>query len=211
MPLTRSKSPTRSPLQERRESGRGVAELIAQLQSDDAMQRRRAARDLGGCVDALPALEHALARETVTATRQTMLTALMSMDDERVATMLLPMLRSDDVALRNDVIEVLQSLPGLVAPHMSSLLEDEDSDVRIFAVNILESLRHPDVPRWLQAVIEHDEHVNVCAAAVDVLTDVGDVSALPALDRLPQRFPDHPFIHFAANMAAEGIRRGDDV
>ncbi|MGS0757735.1 HEAT repeat domain-containing protein, partial [Roseateles sp. GG27B] len=82
---------------------------------------------------------------------------------------------------------------------------DADSDVRIFAVNVLESLRHPDVESWLIDVIQRDPHVNVCATAVDLLSEVGTSAAVGALDALKVRFPDEPYIKFAANLALRSI------
>ena len=84
-------------------------------------------------------------------------------------------------------------------------LDDSDADVRIFAVNILESLRHPQVEDWLLGVVENDAHVNVCAAAVDLLGEVGTRRAAPALQRLRQRFDSEPYIQFAAGVALKRL------
>jgi HEAT repeat protein len=88
---------------------------------------------------------------------------------------------------------------------MKALLADQDSDLRICAVNILESLRHPQVEEWLIEVIEGDPHLNVCGTAVDLLGETGSPGALAALDRLKKRFPDEPYIQFAADMAIKHI------
>jgi len=88
---------------------------------------------------------------------------------------------------------------------MASLLNDPDPDVRIFAVNILESLCHPDVEQWLIDVIRDDAHINVCATAVDLLGEVGSEQALPALQSLKERFTDEPYIQFAADLAINRI------
>ena len=114
---------------------------------------------------------------------------------------LLPLLRSPDAAIRNSVIELLQQMPQLVAPHILQLLNDPNPDVRIFTVNILESLRHPNVVAWLVGVLEVDPHVNVCATAIDLLGEVGDHRAVDALRAVKQRFPDDPFIQFSADVA----------
>jgi HEAT repeat protein len=114
-------------------------------------------------------------------------------------------LRSEDAALRNEVIEAMKQLPNEVAPIMSELLADQDPDVRIFAVNILESLCHPQVEAWLVDVIKQDPHVNVCAAALDLLGEVGTPASRPALEHLKARFPDEPYICFAAELAIKRI------
>jgi hypothetical protein len=76
---------------------------------------------------------------------------------------------------------------------------------RIFAVNILESLRHPDVETWLIEVLETDTHVNVCATAVDLLAEVGTSAARKALLALKERFRDEPYIQFAADLSLRRI------
>ena len=92
-----------------------------------------------------------------------------------------------------------------IGPILESLLEDTDPDVRIFTVNILESLQYPLVEELLIKVITHDNHVNVCATAVDLLGEVGDEKAQLALQNLKQRFPGEPYIQFAADLALKRI------
>jgi len=67
-------------------------------------------------------------------------------------------------------------------------LADPDPDVRIFAVNILESLRHAEVENWLIQVLSEDTHVNVCATAIDLCSEVGTAAAIPALELVKRRF-----------------------
>ena len=115
-------------------------------------------------------------------------------------------LRSDDAALRNEALETLKLLPDAVAPIMQDLLSDPDPDVRIFSVNVLESLRHPDVEKWLCDVIDRDAHTNVCATAVDLLGEVGTLAAQHSLARLKARFAHEPYIGFAADLALRRIQ-----
>jgi HEAT repeat protein len=131
---------------------------------------------------------------------------LIRLDDASALGGLVECLRSEDAALRNEVIEAMKLLPGEVAPIMHSLLADLDPDVRIFAVNILESLRHAEVESWLIQVIETDPEVNVCAAAADLLSEVASAKALEPLVQLKLRFSEEPYIHFAADLALQRIR-----
>jgi len=133
------------------------------------------------------------------------LTSLTVLGDDTVVAALVGWLRSEDVVLRNEAIEAFKQLPDKAAPVMSGLLADPDPDVRIFAVNILESLRHPDVEAWLIAVIERDAHVNVCATAVDLLGEVGTAAAREPLRRLSARFAE-PYIQFATELALKRIK-----
>jgi HEAT repeat protein len=93
-----------------------------------------------------------------------------------------------------------------VAPQVEAMLGDPDSDVRIFAVNVLAALPHPMVPAWLRRVVTVDPHVNVCAAALDALAEVGEPEDIPALEALAERFADVAFIKFAVDAAVRRIR-----
>ena len=91
---------------------------------------------------------------------------------------------------------------------MRGLLNDTNPDVRIFAVNILESLRHPEVESWLITVIDNDPQLNVCATAVDLLGEVGSDAAREPLLRLKARYADEPYIQFATDLALKRITEG---
>lgn len=133
--------------------------------------------------------------------REVILTTLTRLGDATAVAGLVDCLRHEDVALRNEAIEAMKQLPAEIAPIMANLLIDDDPDVRIFAVNVLESLRHPDVQTWLIQVIDTDTHVNVCATAADLLSEVGTAAARAPLERLKQRFADEPYVQFAADLA----------
>jgi len=116
--------------------------------------------------------------------------------------------RSEDVGLRNAAIEALQQMPDSLAPCVGDLLADNNSDVRICTVNVLGALADRRAPRWLEEVLRHDPHVNVCAAAVEGLAELGDAESRPALEALPKRFPDEPFIAFVVKAALQRIGAG---
>jgi len=138
--------------------------------------------------------------------REAILNSLLQLHDPSIGAGLAECLRSEDAALRNDVIEAFKQLGAEVEPILRSLLSDPDPDVRIFVVNILNSERHPDVEQWLIEVIEHDAHVNVCATAVDLLCEVGTEAAINPLLHLKARFVHDAYIQFAADLALKRIR-----
>lgn len=179
--------------------------LYLQLSSPSAESRCEAALILASDPGAVQELLAQLADEEDYAVRQAIVSSLSRIGGQEVVDGILGYLRSDDAGLRNDVIELLKEQPEAIGPHMHDLLEDPDPDVRIFAVNILESLKHPNVVDWLIEVIEHDHHVNVCATAVDLLAEVGDNRARVPLARLEERFADEPFITFAVASALDKI------
>jgi HEAT repeat protein len=188
-----------------RKQGRDCASLERQLSDPSPAARRWAARDLVECPDASAALIEQLLREDDVSVREIILTTLTKLGDEEAVAGLVNCLRSEDASLRNEAIEAMKLLPDEVAPIMGQLLKDDDPDVRIFAVNVLESLRHEQVEEWLNEVIENDAHVNVCATAVDLLGEVGTSYSWDALKKLKVRFPDEPYIRFATDLALKRI------
>lgn len=181
------------------------ASLLAALSAPNPTARRLAARDLMHCPESAPALVGRLKIEPELSVREVILTTLIRLGDPTAVAGMTDCLRSEDAALRNEVIEAMKQLPDAVAPIMHGLLTDSDLDVRVFAVNILESLRHPEVEAWLIEVIERDPHINVCATAVDLLCEVGTQAAIEPLARLKARFADEPYIQFAADLALKRI------
>ncbi|MBN2232885.1 MAG: HEAT repeat domain-containing protein [Deltaproteobacteria bacterium] len=205
MPFVKPHTPV-APEHDERARPRDLAGLRAILNAPDPMARRWAARDLASHPEAVTDLIARLEVESDPAVREALLTSLTEIGDAAAVAGLVRCLRSQEAALRNEAIEAMKNLPEAVAPVMTDLLRDPDPDVRILAVNVLESLRHPEVENWLIAVVRDDAHVNVCAAAVDLLGEVGSTAALEPLEALKRRFPDEPYIAFAADLALKRVR-----
>ena len=180
---------------------------LARLDDADPAQRRRAAHALdahalGERPDAVPALSARLAREEEPSVREALLTALVRAGSGEAVAVLVPHLSNEDVGLRNGVIESLQQMPAaVVMPEVAPLLEAADSDLRIFAAQLVGKLPHPDRLGLLAGVIDRDPHVNVCLSAVEALMESGDPAALPVVERLAARFPDDPFVAFSVDAA----------
>jgi HEAT repeat protein len=184
----------------------GREQWIADLASANAATRRQAARALSAMPNAVTVLCSHLADEPHLSVRSIILTGLIVHKSQAVVAALLPLLSSEDANLRNGAIEALQQMPDEVAPRVDSMLGDPDSDVRIFAINVLAALPHPMVPKWLRHVVTTDPHVNVCAEALDALAEVGEPDVIPALETLADRFPDVAFIQFSVDAAVRRIR-----
>jgi HEAT repeat protein len=183
--------------------------LLRQLEDKAADIRRWAALDLAAFPDTAEEICARLEQETQTPVREAMFTTLIEIGGNTVVKELIPLLRSEDAALRNSAVEALQQLPDAVSPYMATMLEDPDPDYRIFAVNVLANLRHPQTPVWLVQVVAQDADFNVCASAVDVLAEVGTPEAIPALNALPERFSDEPFMQFCVQAAIRRIQGND--
>lgn len=188
-----------------REHARDLPGMLTQLRSGSAEQRRWAARDLAAFPQAAAALGEHLLGETEPSVRQTLFTSLATHASDEAVAALLPLLRSEDAQMRNGAIEAMSGMPRAVAPRIDALLRDADPDVRIFTVNMLGELRHEKVVPWLEQVLQHENQVNVVAAAIEVLAEVGSSADIPALQAATRRFDGDPFIGFAAQVAIERI------
>lgn len=188
-----------------RQAPRDLAGLLAQLAAAEAGHRRWAVRDLRGRPEAPAAFGERLRQETDPSVREALFTALAAQPGPASVEALLPLLRSEDATLRNGAIEALGAMPEAVAPRVDALLHDPDPDVRLFTVNLLGDLRHPEVPAWLDRVLRQEVTVNGVAAALEVLAEVGSPRHLPALALARERFAEDPFIAFAAELAQARI------
>ena len=181
---------------------------IGAIDSPDAQLRWNAVRALGSRPEAVPTLAAALVTEQVARVREAIMTALMRIGDSASVAALLPELRSPDAGRRGAAIEVLQALPDAVAPFVTVLLGDSDTDVRILAVELVRGMPDEKATALLCSLLEVEPHPNVCAAAVDVLAEVGTRAALPALHACARRFATVPFLPFAI---ATAIARVSDA
>ena len=185
---------------------RAPEQWLEQLCAGDSALRREAAMALGliaGCSQALIAQ---LDQETHASVIEALIGALAHQADEAAVLALIDCIRSEDASLRNDAIEALKSA-GAAQPHLiQQALNDSDSDVRILAVGILETLRHPEVELWLIELLEQETHVNVCACAIDVLCEVGSARALDVLELCRERFAEHDYLVFSLELALKRLQ-----
>jgi HEAT repeat protein len=205
MPIKKTAEENKAAEVEKRRIQRDFDGLIIQLSSPNPTEKRWAARDLAEYKEASTYLVEQLMKEEDISVREVIITSLTEIRDEIAVVGLINCLKSEDAHLRNSAIEALKQMPEEVSVYIEKLLSDKDPDIRIFAVNILESLRHKDVVKWLIEVIEKDENVNVCATALDLLAEVGTEEALPAIKNAKKRFKNEPYIQFAADLALERI------
>jgi HEAT repeat protein len=188
-----------------RKRSRNCISLIDQLSDPNPTARRWAARDLVECPDSALALVAQLKVEPDLSVREVILSTLTKLKNQESIDGLIECLRSDDAALRNEVIEMMQQCPDEVENFIQTLLDDKDSDIRIFAVNILEELCHTDIEKWLIGVIDKDPQVNVCATAAGILAEIGTIAARESLAALSRRFANEPFLVFTVELALKRI------
>ena len=210
MPLIRRDSPDKAADQ----ALESIDLLAKELRDPDAERRWAAARRIGATPGAKPgehrdAVAHlgsALAQESDPRVLEAIFTSLIRIGGDDSVLALLPWLRSDDAVRRSGAIEALQMMPDAIDPHMAGLLQDSDSDVRILSCELVRKLPRERATSLLSDMLDRDEHPNVCAAAIDVLAEVGTSDAVPSLERCRERFIQDPFLPFAISATVESIR-----
>ena len=102
-----------------------------------------------------------------------------------------PYLRSDDAAPAHRRARCpARHADGGRSRVCAALLADPDADIRLLTCELARALPATEATPLLCALLDRDAEPNVCAAAVDVLAEVGGPEALPALARCAERFPD---------------------
>lgn len=176
------------------------------LASADEQVRWDAARAASGHGPFSDELARALATETSPRVRVAMFTSLAQTADAPAVAALQALLRSDDANLRIGALDALRLLvrdrPALV----DALLADEDADIRILTCELARELPAARATALLVGLLRHESEPNVCAAAIDVLAEAGDASALPVLAECARRFAGTPFLGFAIDVAIQRLR-----
>jgi HEAT repeat protein len=182
-----------------------AAEVLTRLGSENPEERWAAARAAAGLPDAAAALAAGLPQESDSRVREAMFTSLARIGTRDSIAGMLPLLRSDDAALRTGALDALRS--SVIATHelLPHLLNDPDVDVRILSCELARSLPSEKATRSLCALLARETEINVCAAAIEVLAEVGNHTALPILAQCAQRFSQVPFLTFAIKLATDRI------
>ncbi len=108
------------------------------------------------------------------------LNALIAIGGESVAVAVIPTLASEDVAIRNIGIEILEQLGSVAVAPVGEVLGDPDDDVVKFGVDILSKIKDPRVESLLAPLVEH-KNPNVRAAVVLCMGKVDVATAVPTL------------------------------
>jgi HEAT repeat protein len=156
----------------------------------------------------VPSLAAALARENAAKVREAIFTALARIATRQSALAVLPYLRADEASTRAGALDALRAMPAATAQHVAVLLADKDPDVRLLACDLVRDMGDADGALLLSELLETDPEANVCAAAVEVLAEVADAGALPALSHCATRFPNDPFLAFAIKVATARLGSG---
>lgn len=179
-----------------------VLDMLADQSPHTRRIAARAAFNFPDLVDNF--IEH-LSHETSFEVREALLYSLQRIGTAKVVEGLLPLLSSEEASLRNSVIEILQEIPHEMENHIIELLNNPDSDIRIFAIDILQQLRHEKAPTWLLSVLKDEEHINVVAAAIDKLAEIGTPEMIATIKVVNAKFEGEAYLQFACATAIERI------
>jgi HEAT repeat protein len=180
----------------------GILTALASANPEERWAAARAAVDVAGGVDALAA---ALRTESDPRVREAMFTSLARIGTSESANRLLPLLRCDDAQLRTGALDALRMMGTAVREMLPGLLLDHDEDVRILSCELARGLPNDEATTLLCVLLGGEQQVNVCAAAIEVLAEVGNPAALPTLAECGRRFRDAPFLGFAIRIATVRI------
>jgi HEAT repeat protein len=190
----------------------GKAALAASAQQDAARldapgedERRHAARVAPADAAGIAALGTQLRAEAQPPVRHAILNRLTEIGTEAAARELAACLGAPDAALRNGAIAALRLMPDATLAILPEVLADPDHDTRLFGVNILQGLSHHETPNRLADILLSETDVNIAAAAVEALAEVGQSGQLAAVRAARARFAAHPFLVFACDFAVERI------
>jgi HEAT repeat protein len=172
------------------------------VNTDQRWAAARAAADVPGAAMALAA---ALRNESDSRVREAIFTSLARIGTSESADLVISFLRSDSANLRAGALDALHTMSGEMRELLPRLLGDRDVDIRILSCELARTLPGPEATAMLCTLLASEQEGNVCAAAIDVLSEVGGPAALPALAECAQRFRDNPFLGFAIKTATDRI------
>jgi HEAT repeat protein len=160
--------------------------LIEQLASLDPTTRRYAAEDLGDlhCARAVPALVEAI-RDPEVAVREAAVDALVAVGGKAVSEQVAPLLETEDAALRNYAIEILERVGPESIDVLVAACNSASPDVRKSALDILGKVARGSAGKCLEAVAARlgDDNPNVAGSAAEALGRMGDSQVIPHLTK----------------------------
>ncbi|MGK5091615.1 HEAT repeat domain-containing protein [Deltaproteobacteria bacterium TL4] len=158
-----------------------ISTLINDLNSADVEIRRNASEDLGYCEsEAVIQPLISMLNDSSRAVSETAAESLIMIGTTKVAESLVPLLSSEIPSLRIYAVEIMSQLEESSIQPLTFVLEDEDHDVRKFAVDILDRINLPQcVPYLLKALDDPD--VNISSVAAEAIGRLGDESVVPAI------------------------------
>lgn len=123
---------------------------------------------------------------------------------------LFEMLQSDNAYLRNATIGFLQTYGTEAKPYIEELMQSNDRDLRIFAINILGDVKYEDSVKMLRYFLAKESDINVLMSAVDYLGEIGETQDIALLRAVEKEHPDDPYVAFGVSVAINRIKANDN-
>ena len=177
---------------------------MARLHSVNVQDRWEAARQLAEFASAVPELGRHLADEQDERVREAVLTSLAKINSIESFDTILRYLRVDDASFRTASLDALKLMPDAAGSRLDALLHDPDTDVRVLACDLARAVPPAIAQKSLGAILASEPEINVCAAAIDLLAEIGTPEILPDLTLCAERF-SIPFVNFSIKMARDQI------
>ena len=134
--------------------------------------------------------------------------ALRRIGGAQVVEAVIPLLRSENVPERNVGMDILRNQGSTNIGTIAKLLSDDDVDIRIFASDILGSVRNSVAVPYLGRALLDDPEVNVRYQAAVSLGELGLQEAVPFLNKA---LHDEEWVQFSVIEALTKIRDESSV
>ena len=119
---------------------------------------------------------------------------------------ILELLNSDNAYIRNLVITILRDYGDMIKYHIVKYLLSKDSDLRIFAINVLGDVTFSESREMMIELLEDEKDLNVAMTAVDYFGEIGEEEDIPLLESLKERFKHEFYVVFAVDNSIKLIR-----
>jgi HEAT repeat protein len=184
-------------------------EILKLLQSDDSEVLREGAFLAGDerCGDAVPLLAGLLAHGHL-GVQEAADGALRRIGGRAAVQAVIPHLRSDEAPARNLAMDILREIGAQDFPSLVSLLHDPDSDIRIYASDILGSTKSPLAVEPLCEALLKDPEVNVRYQAAVSLGSLGDPEAARCLNKA---LDDEEWVQYSVIEALAKLKHASSV
>lgn len=175
--------------------------VVAALDSHDPAVRRSAAWAARIYPDGAEIIGDGLELEKDPAVAEAMILNLVAIGGPKAATVLAPLLRSEDPARRFAAAEALRDIGPDALPFFDILVRDGDPQVRIMAAEVARGQLGGAAAQTLERLLPDVEHVNVACAFIDVLAEIGSTETVRVLRRFLAQHADDPYIRFTVDAA----------